>query len=360
MESMKSKRIHTVLILAKLALAAGLLAWVVSQVHLHDYTDPASGDARPGVLTAFGSLHWGLALLGLMGFGVSLILTGVRFWLLLRAVEIRISLGQSIRLTFLGQFYNMIVPGTIGGDVVKAWHVSRHCGRVAPVLVTVATDRLIGLGEFVLLSLISVATCLGLGLASWDDIHVGAIATFIAAGICSGGICLLLSPKLRGLLHLETLYRRTSLAHHFDAAGDSATKLASHPGILLAAWGMSAIGHLCFLGGIAIIGIGLGLDVPWWSYFIYLPLIQVLAAVPLTPGSVGVMEELYIRSFATAGAAASVVLPMALLARIIPMLWALPGLWVVMTGTKLPPAAELVAELHDREEQEYHANRNDE
>jgi uncharacterized protein (TIRG00374 family) len=353
---MNSKRLHTILILAKITLAAGLLAWVLSQVHFSDYTDPASGEARAGVLSAFESLHWGLATLGLMGFGISLLLTGVRFWLLLRVQEIRISLGQSIRLTFLGQFYNMIVPGTIGGDVIKAWHISRHCGRVAPVLVTIVTDRLIGLGEFVVLSLISVTACLSLNLASWEEIHVGAIATFVAAGLCGGVLCVMVSPRLRKLLHLEMVYRRTSLAHHFDAAGDCVTMLSKHSGILLAAWAISAIGHVCFLGGIAIIGMGLGLDVPWWSYFIYLPLIQVLAAVPLTPGSVGVTEELYIRSFATAGAAASMVLPMALLARIIPMLWALPGLWVVLTGTKLPKAADIAAELAEQEEQEYHAH----
>ena len=311
---------------------------------------------RDGVLSALGKLHWGVAVAGAMGFGISLILTGVRFWLLLRAVEIRIPLATSIRLTFLGQFYNMIVPGTIGGDAVKAWEISRHTGRVAPVLVTVVTDRLIGLGDFVLLSLLSVTICLGFDLVPWSELRLGAMATFLAAGLCGGGLVLMVSPKLRRALRLDRLYRRTSIAHHFEAAGDSATMLATHSRILLLAWAISTIGHIFFLGGIALLGMGMGLNVPWWSYFIYLPLIQVLAAIPITPGSVGITEELYIRSFVSAGGTASIILPMALLARIIPMLWALPGLWVVLRGSTLPKADELAAELHQREEQEYHAN----
>ncbi|MCK4277128.1 MAG: hypothetical protein KAX78_11470, partial [Phycisphaerae bacterium] len=69
-----------------------------------------------------------------------------------------------------------------------------------------------------------------------------------------------------------------------------------------------------------------------------------------SPGGLGVIESLYVKFFAVGAIGASQILPLALLARGIPMFWTLPGLVVAITGSKLPPAAVMEAELGLAEE----------
>ncbi len=120
----------------------------------------------------------------------------------------------------------------------------------------------------------------------------------------------------------------------------------SRMGVLLRAICITLGAHVFFVGAIAMVGWSLALDVPWYAYFVYVPLIYIAGAVPITPGGVGLVEGLYQAFFAaTLGCPASKVLALALLARLIPMFWGLPGAVVAVTGPKLPKEQDMEAEL---------------
>jgi hypothetical protein len=84
---------------------------------------------------------------------------------------------------------------------------------------------------------------------------------------------------------------------------------------------------------------------------VYLPLIYIIGAVPITPGGVGLVENLYVEFFQGPGVNASTIVAMAMFARILPMLWGLPGLWVAIHGPKLPPSEQMQQELAEAEKQ---------
>ena len=103
--------------------------------------------------------------------------------------------------------------------------------------------------------------------------------------------------------------------------------------------------HLLFVGSIALMGMSLSLDMPWYNYFVYVPLIYIVGAVPITPGGIGLVEGLFQAFFVSALCGPSKILALALLARVIPMCWGIPGAVVAVTGPKLPKKKELQAEL---------------
>ncbi len=54
--------------------------------------------------------------------------------------------ANTLRLTFLGLFFNLVLPGITGGDLPKALMVVReHPERRAHALASVVIDRLLGL-----------------------------------------------------------------------------------------------------------------------------------------------------------------------------------------------------------------------
>jgi uncharacterized membrane protein YbhN (UPF0104 family) len=92
------------------------------------------------------------------------------------------------------------------------------------------------------------------------------------------------------------------------------------------------------------LGGSINLPVPWHSYFLYIPLIYILGSVPLTPGGAGWIEYLYLVFFAGL-ANSSEILAFALLARLFPIAWAIPGMIVAVSGPRLPKIQTMQVEL---------------
>jgi uncharacterized protein (TIRG00374 family) len=98
----------------------------------------------------------GLALGWILG-GVSilfiqLILTGLRWYFIGPLVDAYIPLFFAIRLVLIGQFFNQVLPSSIGGDGVRVWLVSRKGVLMRHALCSVICDRFVGLIILLVLS----------------------------------------------------------------------------------------------------------------------------------------------------------------------------------------------------------------
>lgn len=395
---MQDRRRKTLLLVVKLLVAGGLLAWVLSQASWNDYLLTSDGRSfavvsaqpdwqapasiqvrsgmlwwkhsqtldvaqiapvkdpqgrpledlrsrycRPGVASSVANLNYWMLAAAMGAFLLSYLVVAIRWRFLLRIVDVPISVGQAIRLTFIGLFYNVIVPGTVGGDVVKAYYVSKHTHRTAAVLVSIFVDRLLGMTELVLLAGVMLTLVLTAGWESFDRLRHPAMTVMVVVGIVVAGLTFVLSERLRRILHLQKLYGRLPIAHHIAAAGEAAKLYRRRLPRLLQAIGITFGAHVAFVGAVALIGVSLSLPVPWYSYFLYIPLIYIIGAVPVAPGGVGLIEQLFIMFFAAVNP--SSVLAMALLARLTPMIWTLPGMYFAMVGPRLPKADAMEAEL---------------
>jgi len=71
----------------------------------------------------------------------------LRWRLLLKVQSVDISIWAGMKLHLLGLFYNNCLPSSIGGDLLRAWYVTKHTDgdrRVGAAL-TVFVDRIVGL-----------------------------------------------------------------------------------------------------------------------------------------------------------------------------------------------------------------------
>ena len=80
----------------------------------------------------------------------------LRWWLLLRAVGLNVGPGRTFMLTWIGNFFNVTLPGAVTGDVVKGYYVirsEREDGRTRAFM-TLLIDRFVGL-----FGLVAMAFC---------------------------------------------------------------------------------------------------------------------------------------------------------------------------------------------------------
>lgn len=117
-----------------------------------------------------------------------------RWYLLVRAVGLPFTLRNAVRLGLVGTFYNVFLPGSIGGDIVKAYFIAGdHPERKPTAVATVVFDRMIGL--FGLLMLAATA-----GSGFWlsgdpqiaDRPRLQMVVLFCLAGAATGVVGFLL------------------------------------------------------------------------------------------------------------------------------------------------------------------------
>jgi uncharacterized protein (TIRG00374 family) len=140
----------------KIALQYGLgfalLAWVVWsnwRVYADDGTEVglAAALSRP--------LNWPAFLAAFLIYSAAAALTFVRWYVLVRAQDLPFTIASAFRLGMIGLYFSAFLPGSVGGDIVKAVAIAREQSRRTVAVATVILDRVVGLcGLFWLVTLL--------------------------------------------------------------------------------------------------------------------------------------------------------------------------------------------------------------
>jgi len=108
--------------------------------------NPAPGSGGPGLSEALQrpiQLH--ALFLAALICSVSVLLTFVRWYVLVRAQDLPFTLPNALRLGLVGYFFNSCLPGSVGGDIIKAACIAREQSRRTIAVATVLIDRAVGL-----------------------------------------------------------------------------------------------------------------------------------------------------------------------------------------------------------------------
>src|SRR3989338_9281469 len=77
---------------------------------------------------------------------LSLFLCTARWYLLVKPQGLNLSFGKLLSLSMIGAFFNTFMPGSVGGDLIKAWYVAgQEPDKRTRAIFTVLVDRVLGL-----------------------------------------------------------------------------------------------------------------------------------------------------------------------------------------------------------------------
>jgi glycosyltransferase 2 family protein len=116
-------------------------------------------------------------------------LSAVRWQIALAILGIRRPLRELLLRYWTGAFYNTVLPGTIGGDVIRIGGLTRSGVPIAQSSLSVFADRVIGLWASMLLGLVSSLW------ASWLP-HAQALRWVFGMIVLGGVLSFLLLPSL--------------------------------------------------------------------------------------------------------------------------------------------------------------------
>jgi uncharacterized membrane protein YbhN (UPF0104 family) len=203
---------------------------------------------------------------------VAQLLSAVRWRQLAVPLGFERSLPVMVGYYFIGMYFNLMLPTSVGGDVVRAWYLDGRSGRRMRAFITVFLDRLCGL--WVLLALGCAGVLLSpLAVPGWIS---ASVLTFAAGGM--------LSVALLPLL----VRHRTRAPWKFRTALEALAALPSARALLwpiLLSIGVQAANVVI----VWLLGEAIGAPVPPSYYWILVPLVSLLTLLPSING-MGVRE----------------------------------------------------------------------
>lgn len=241
---------------------------------------------------SFQDFGYGWFITGVIVFLVSVLSTFVRWRILLHALHIQCSYGDSIRLGFVGYVGSMFLPGSTMGDAFKAGFIMKeNPGNRVGALASIVVDRFVGLYSLFLLSAIVGLFFLKTIMAfEGPRAHELRFAFTVICGIAGGGI---LAYGLFLILPIQGRGFRAKL-EKIRFVGGMITKILSafiayrrYPWAIVQAVVIGMLGHVGFVmsyyfASQALPGPGITPD--WQMHFVIIPFFMVFQAVPLTPG----------------------------------------------------------------------------
>src|SRR5205823_13782081 len=87
------------------------------------------------------------------------VVSAFRWQLLARPLGFRRSLGQYTGFYFVGMYFNLLLPTSVGGDVVRAWYLDGKSGRKLAAFLSVLVDRFSRLLILLFLACVAAAVC---------------------------------------------------------------------------------------------------------------------------------------------------------------------------------------------------------
>lgn len=247
-----------------------------------------------------------LGCLALYAFGH--VISAVRWQRLLLVEGIHLSLWRLTLVYFEGAFFNLFLPTLIGGDIVRGYAIYKitrgHDASIASILV----DRLSGFAALIAIALVA------LGLA-YGQIRDPQVAAMIVAVATAFGLTMaaLLNDRVKD--RAADLLRLVGLARFqakLQGLVDALHRYRGHRWALWQALLLSTVLQGLIIVAYYLIGAGLNLGVPIAYFFLYVPLITVVAMLPVSVAGLGVREGGAIYFFAKVGVDAATALTMSL------------------------------------------------
>jgi glycosyltransferase 2 family protein len=215
---------------------------------------------------------------GLAAYMTAQAVSAVRWHRIARSVGFTTPFVPCLRFYWIGMFFGLAVPSTIGADGARALLLGREPPGRARALSTVVFDRLIGL------AMLFAVAVLALLLGPSGTLPRSVVATVAAVG-STLVLAWAMTPRLARLLPTRSRLRRL--------ADEDLAPFFHDRRLLTATAALSLAVHALQIVAQKFLTEALGLDVSWGFVAIYHPLVALAAAVPLTVGGFGLREATY-------------------------------------------------------------------
>jgi uncharacterized protein (TIRG00374 family) len=211
-----------------------------------------------------------------------------RWQILLAVQKIRLTRWECYKLNLIGLFFNYVMPGGVGGDVVKAFYIVKdHPRNRMGAGMSVLLDRVMGLYAMLLLAIVSLFFHYAEVVANSQlkMIFQSLVVLFVGFNF---GLGLALSDRFRQAGWMRYI-ENSNVGQKLISAYEAIHSYSKNQKILVRSVVLSLITQIFTILLMAWLGFQLGFtETSLGMYFSVVPLGFMVTAIPISPAGVGV------------------------------------------------------------------------
>jgi uncharacterized protein (TIRG00374 family) len=283
-------------------------------------------------------IHYEFLPLAIVATIYAVLLTFIRWYVLVRAQDLPFTVGNAIRLGLVGWFFSNFLPGSVSGDIIKAAFLAREQSRRTVAVATVLLDRALALVALIWFVALVGAGFWAAGMLEGKGERV--LQTIVLSAWAIAGATLV-GWVVLGVLPAHRAERFAGRLSRLRKVGHSAAEFWRAVWMYRCRQGSVALAMLIALA--AFIGFVLAFyfsvrvlvepsqEIPsWQAHFLIVPIGLVIQAMPLFPGGAGIGEAGFGGLYALLGCAPALGVLGSLVLRVINWMLSLTGYLVYL------------------------------
>ena len=249
--------------------------------------------------------RWPWVLLGWGCMTCTTMIAIIRWHFLIRAQGVPIPFRKTLQTAFVGLFFNIFLPGSLSGDLVKGFYVVRSVpGHTAGVVSSILFDRIVGMSGLIVLATLALALGSGGEWAGMLGAPIIVAVLGVAAGVTFFYVALLAVSEERDpiLRLLRLLAGRFTFLFGPLRIFEGVRVYHEQRCVTLSSIAVSVVAHaflvgawICYVRAIALEGI------PTAALFVVVPVGMLVAAIPIGPAGIGTGHAAFLAIFTLLG-----------------------------------------------------------
>ncbi|HEY2681801.1 MAG TPA: lysylphosphatidylglycerol synthase transmembrane domain-containing protein [Candidatus Udaeobacter sp.] len=250
---------------------------------------------RAQIADALRQAHRTWIILGWLSYSAVEVIATVRWQILLRIQGITLRWVRAFGIVMIGLFFNMFLPGLIGGDAMRLYFVFKCAPRQKTgATLSVAMDRILGMLSILFLAGLSVAVRFSWLSRSGATLH---IVYLVVALLGIGCVCVLLLFGAVRFGLLRKLPKRMPFRAAITESGKALQLYGAHLGLMSIGFAITVVAHLIYYLSFYCAAQSLhgtrSASLSLTDILSIMPLVNTVTALPISFGGIGVRETLF-------------------------------------------------------------------
>ncbi len=256
-------------------------------------------------------------------------LANMRWLAALAAIGSPLSFINSIRIYYIGIFFNQTLPSSVGGDAIRIYKAYRSGLTMSAAINGVFLERVATVLALVIVMAATqpiIQSRIEPGQSAWI---LPTIAILAAGGVGGLGLLMVLDRLPRSLSHWRLVRGLAVMAADTRRAFLSPRKTA-------AMLGWSLLGHINVSFGVFLLAVSLGINVTLVDCMALIPPVLLITTIPISIAGWGVREKAMVVAFGLIGVPGEEALVLSLLFGFVTLAVSLPGgaIWLATRDAK--------------------------
>ena len=227
--------------------------------------------------------RFGYLFISILIFISAYVLCFFRWCLLVKSVDIRAPLSR-LAISYLGgNFFNLFLPSTVGGDIVRIADLRNHTKKTKEIAATVLIDRLVGFCALGIIVFVSIV--IGREYIRGLDVLIPIAMLFF---LLFSAIAVLFTKNIFAKIKIFIPTKR--LKEKAENLHGEIFYFRKRPKVLLKTLLISFLSQVAVIFSFYFIFLALRLNPNIIYFFIFIPLISVIATIPVSIGGLGLRD----------------------------------------------------------------------